>query len=67
MKADPENATATFAALASFGASLGGMRSEDFTDRISFFRFGVDPHGFDNLPSIRASISMLHVRSAWRA
>ncbi len=52
ISADPENARSTFAALASFGAALEGMRPEDFADRSSFFRFGVDPHGFDVLPSI---------------
>jgi hypothetical protein len=52
IKADPENAQATFAALASFGAPLEGMRPEDFAERSSFFRFGVDPYGFDILPSI---------------
>lgn len=50
--ADPANARATYAALTDFGAALEGLRSEDFTDRSSFFRFGRDPYGFDILPDI---------------
>src|SRR5580698_2662756 len=38
IKAGPENAKATFAALAAFGAPLQGIRPEDFTDSNSFFR-----------------------------
>jgi len=52
IKADPVNAQATYAALASFGAPLGGIRPEDFAERGSFFRFGRDPHGFNILPDI---------------
>ncbi len=52
IKADPENAKATYAALAEFGASLQGIRPEDFTDRNTFFRFGREPKGFDILPAI---------------
>jgi len=52
IKADLENAEVTDKALAAFGASLGGIRPEDFTDRNSFFRFGRDPKGFDILPAI---------------
>jgi hypothetical protein len=52
IKADPANAQATYSALASFGASLQGIRPEDFAERGSFFRFGHDPHGFDILPDI---------------
>ena len=52
IKADPENASALYAALAAFGAPLEGIRPEDFTDRNSFFRFGREPKGFDILPSI---------------
>ena len=52
IKADPTNAQATYAALAEFGAPLHGIRSEDFVNRSSFFRFGRDPHGFDILPDI---------------
>ena|SRR5437899_6713991 len=52
IKADPANAQTTYAALAEFGASLQGIRPEDFEDRGSFFRFGHDPRGFDILPDI---------------
>lgn len=52
ISADPKNAKAAYAALASFGAPLASMRPEDFTDRNSFFRFGREPKGFDILPSI---------------
>jgi hypothetical protein len=52
IRADPANAKATHAALAEFGAPLQGIRSEDFTDRNSFFRFGREPKGFDILPAI---------------
>src|SRR6202790_2102635 len=50
IKADPANAKATYAALASVGARLQGITPEDFTDRNSFFRFGREPKGFDILP-----------------
>jgi hypothetical protein len=52
IKPDPENARATHAALAEFGAALDGIHPEDFTDRNSFFRFGRDPRGFDILADI---------------
>jgi hypothetical protein len=52
IKPDLANAEATYAALARFGASLQGIRPDDFVDRSSFFRFGNDPYGFDILPSI---------------
>jgi hypothetical protein len=52
IKADPANAHATYAALAEFGASLEGIRPEDFADPSCFFRFGHDPQGFDVLPDL---------------
>ncbi|MBV8728248.1 MAG: hypothetical protein JO336_00420 [Acidobacteriia bacterium] len=52
IKADAENAQATYAALVDFGAPLKGITWEEFTDRNSFFRFGHNPKGFDILPSI---------------
>jgi hypothetical protein len=61
IKADLENAQATFAALASFGAPLGGVRAEDFADSGNFFRFGRDPHGFDLLPELPG----VDFESAW--
>jgi hypothetical protein len=52
IKADHQNASATYAALADFGVPLQGIQADDFTDRSSFFRFGRDPNGFDILPAI---------------
>ncbi|MEO8656995.1 MAG: DUF6036 family nucleotidyltransferase [Bryobacteraceae bacterium] len=52
IQADPENAKATYAALADFGAPLQGITPEDLTDRNSFFRFGREPRCFDILPAI---------------
>jgi len=52
IKADPENAKATYAALAEFGVTLQGITWEDFTGRNSFFRFGREPKGFAILPAI---------------
>jgi hypothetical protein len=52
IKADAENAKATYAALAEFGAPLQSILPEDLTDRGNFFRFGREPRGFDILPSI---------------
>jgi uncharacterized nucleotidyltransferase DUF6036 len=52
IKTDAENAKATYAALAEFGASLQGVRPEDFTDSNSLFRFGREPKAFDILPVI---------------
>lgn len=52
IKADSENAKATYSALAAFGAQLQGIGWEDFIDRNSFFRFGREPQGFDILPAI---------------
>jgi hypothetical protein len=52
IKGDPENAKATYAALAQFGAPLQDIHPEDFTDPNVFFRFGRDPKGFDILVSI---------------
>jgi hypothetical protein len=49
IKADPENARATYAALAQFGAPLQGISPEDFTNPEIFVRFGRDPRGFDLL------------------
>jgi hypothetical protein len=52
IQADLANARATYAALAEFGAALDGIVMEDFAERGDFFRFGLDPHGFDILPDI---------------
>lgn len=61
IKADLANAQATFAALAAFGAPLGGVRPEDFAESGNFFRFGYDPHGFDILPDLPG----VDFESAW--
>ena len=52
IKADVANAEATYAALASFGAPLEGIRPAEFADRSGFFRFGRDPRGIDILPDL---------------
>jgi hypothetical protein len=52
IKADPANAQAIYAALAAFGAPLGNITPQDFTDRGSLFRFGHHPQGIDILPDI---------------
>ncbi len=52
IRPDTENAKAVYAALAEFGASLQGIRVEDFADRRSFFRFGREPNCVDILPAI---------------
>jgi hypothetical protein len=52
IKPSVENARAVYAALADFGASLDGIRAEDFADSNSLFRFGREPKGFDLLPVI---------------
>jgi hypothetical protein len=52
IKADPENAKATYAALAQFGAPMQDIHAEDLTDPNVIFRFGREPRGFDILVSI---------------
>jgi predicted nucleotidyltransferase len=52
IKADVANAKATYAALASFGASLDKIRMEDLADPRNFIRFGLEPVAVDILPSI---------------
>lgn len=52
IKADPANADATFAALASFGAPLDGISKEDLADPRKFIRFGQPPIAIDILPGI---------------
>jgi uncharacterized protein YdhG (YjbR/CyaY superfamily) len=52
IKADLANAQATWAALASFGAPLEGIRPEEFAERSNFLRFGRDPRGFDIRPDL---------------
>jgi hypothetical protein len=52
IKADPENARATYEALVSFGAPLQEVRAEDLSDPKNFFRFGREPRAIDILPGI---------------
>jgi hypothetical protein len=52
IKADPENARATYAALAEFGAPLEGITVEDLADPKQFIRFGKEPVAVDILPGI---------------
>src|ERR1017187_9263249 len=52
VKADPENAKAVFAALAEFGAPLGGLTPADFAEPGPFFRMGREPVGVDILTAI---------------
>jgi predicted nucleotidyltransferase len=52
IKADPANAKAAYAALASFGLPLEGVTSEDLADPKKFIRFGREPIAVDVLPGI---------------
>ncbi|MGA3372544.1 MAG: nucleotidyltransferase [Terracidiphilus sp.] len=53
IKADEENSKAVFAALAEFGAPIGGMTSTDFNDKpTSVFQMGVQPGRVDILQGI---------------
>ena len=61
-KSDAENAKLVYAALAKFGAPLGGMSIEDFWDRSKFFRIGSPPAMVDLLPEI----SGMDFEKAWQ-
>ncbi len=61
IQADPGNATAVYAALREFGASMEGVRPEEFANQGNFFRFGRDPRGFDILPDLPG----IDFESAW--
>lgn len=52
IKADPENAQATYTALASFGAPLSSIHESDLADPRKFIRFGREPIAIDILPCI---------------
>lgn len=52
VQADPDNARAIFAALAEFGAPLGGLAPADFAEAGPFFRIGREPVGVDILTEI---------------
>jgi len=55
IKADPANAQAVYAALATFGAPVDNIRVEDLADRSSFVRLGREPVAVDihcNIPGV---------------
>lgn len=52
IKADAANASATYMALAAFGAALQNIREEDFAEPGNFIRFGREPRAVDILPGI---------------
>ena len=52
IKADPANADAAFAALASFGAPLAGIDKKDLADPCKFILFGQPPISIDILSGI---------------
>jgi Nucleotidyl transferase of unknown function (DUF2204) len=52
IKADIANATATYSALASYGAPLENLSLEDLADPHKFIRFGREPIAVDILPGI---------------
>ena len=53
IKADEENSKAVFAALAEYGAPLGGMTPADFNDKpTSVFQMGIPPRRVDILQGI---------------
>jgi hypothetical protein len=58
---DAENAHALYAALAEFGAPLGGIKAADFMDPNTFFRIGTPPLMVDILLAIRG----VNFESAW--
>jgi len=61
IKADPANAQAIYAALATFGAPVESIRVEDFADRSSFIRFRCEPLAVD----IYSEIPGLDFDAAW--
>src|SRR5947209_5391867 len=56
-----ENAKGVYAALAKFGAPLGDLRPEDFTNPDIFFRMGTAPQMVEILPRI----SGVEFNQAW--
>ena len=52
IKADPANADAAYAALASFGAPLANINKSDLADPQKFIRFGQPPIAVDILSGI---------------
>jgi hypothetical protein len=66
IKADPANAEATYAALAAFGAQLGNITPQDFTDRGSLFR-ATTRRGLIFFPTFLALILTPHGSAALKA
>ena len=52
IRADPENAQTTYAALVDFGAPLEGITVADLENPAKFIRFGEPPVAVDILPAI---------------
>ena len=50
--ADAENGKAVYAALAKFGAPIGGLSAKDFAEPDNFFRMGTPPVMVDIMPKI---------------
>ena len=50
---DAANVAALYAALAEFGAPLGGLKAADFMEPDTFFRMGVPPLMVDILPAVQ--------------
>jgi len=62
ISADAENGEAIYAALAEFGAPVGGLSAKDFTEPDNFFRMGTPPVMVDILPRI----SGIDFEDAWQ-
>jgi len=60
--ADPENASAVYAALKAFGAPLANLTADDFTHRGYFYQMGRPPLRVD----IMMSIPGIEFEEAWK-
>jgi len=58
---DAENSKAVYLALKGFGAPVGGLSAQDFTEPDNFFRMGAPPVMVDIMPKI----SGVEFESAW--
>src|SRR5882762_5346654 len=58
---DADNVKSLYAALAEFGASLAGLKAEDFMEPHLFFRLGAPPLMLNILPAIEG----VDFGSAW--
>ena len=59
--ADAENSKAAYAALAKFGAPLGGVSPKDFAEPDSFFRMGTPPL----MVAIMPKVTGVEFEEAW--